>query len=87
MLLAGQLQNGATQNSNDDDSTVISAPDGQDAPTLVITDGAGAEGEPPDASSPSHEGTQVEDPSNEVWICFVFDVICLPFPGGSFWCM
>lgn len=67
MLLAGQLRSGATQNSNDDDPTVISAPDGQDAPSLVITDGAAAEGEPPDASPPSHEGTQVEDPSYEVW--------------------
>lgn len=68
MLLAGQLQSGATQNSNDDDPTVITAPDGQDAPSLVITDGAGAEGEPPDTSPPSQEVmTLAEEPNYEVW--------------------
>lgn len=82
MLLAGQLRSGATQNSNDDDPTVISAPDGQDAPSLVITDGAAAEGEPPDASPPSHEGTQVEDPSYEVcfWL-FIWRQFSVSFPG------
>lgn len=85
MLLAGQLRSGATQNSNDDDPTVISAPDGQDAPSLVITDGAAAEGEPPDASPPSHEGTQVEDPSFEVcfWL-FIWRQFSVSFPGFRF---